>query len=376
MEKIALTALRRLSANPLVYCLFHIKEEGREEFLGELYSRGGELDLLGYLSDLILKDENAFSLTLAKGKTPSKYVIKAFFDDAGKIFDMARSAQGPDFEIGKIKYGLDGGEKNFETLKNFYLKHGCGDLIGNVAFDYDGERLVPIENVSKTTLKDLKEYESEKREVIFNTENFISGSPFYNMLLYGDRGTGKSSTVQALINEYSGKGLRLIQLDKKYIGRLNDVRRLVGGTKLKFLLFIDDLTLSPDDRNLPAFKAALEGSVYDWDNCMVVATSNRRHIIKESFTDRDADIHPGDANQDIISLSDRFGLTVLFSTTGKEGYLSIVRQLSKDMELKTKDLDALAEKWAMYHGGRSPRCAKQFCLYVSACEKSKKEIDF
>ncbi|MCD8201503.1 MAG: ATP-binding protein [Clostridia bacterium] len=377
-----LTVLRNLCGNPLVYCLLNIEKEGRDAFLGEIYARGAETDILGYLSALILRDENAFSLACAKGERPSKYVVRAYRNDVKTIFDAAQNAERKegekDFRLGKQDEKLtENTEENLVAgLMNFHLTNGYGDFIGNRAFDYDGEKLVPIENVAKTRLSDLKDYEDEKRQVMFNTENFLSGFPFYNTLLYGDRGTGKSSTVQAITNEYAERGLRLIQLDKKYIGRLDEVRKLVRGLKLKFILFIDDLTLSHDDPSLPAFKAALEGTMYDWDNCMVVATSNRRHIIHESFSDRDGDIHPGDAKEDIISLSDRFGLTVMFSSTGREGYLSIVTQLAEDYSLKTKEITPLAERWALYHGGRSPRVAKQFCLYALACENTGRKIDF
>ena len=192
------------------------------------------------------------------------------------------------------------------------------------------------------------------------------------MLLYGDRGTGKSSTVHAMLNAYSDSGLRLIELDKSQLPSVKEIKQQVAPLPLKFILFIDDLTLDEQDDKTSALKSAIEGSSVDSNNVMVVATSNRRHVIKEKFSDRDNSVHPADSIEEQLSLSDRFGITVMFSSTDRAEYLSIVNQLAADLKLTTpkKQLEALAERWAIVNGGRSPRRAKQFTDFVYSCERS------
>ncbi|MDE5766868.1 MAG: ATP-binding protein, partial [Clostridia bacterium] len=208
--------------------------------------------------------------------------------------------------------------------------------------------------------------------------DFIDGLPYSHMLLYGDRGTGKSSTIHAMLNRYCDNGLRLIEVEKDNLKDIKKIKQQVADLPLKFIIFIDDLALSEQDEKNSLLKSAIEGSLLNGKNVMIVATSNRRHVIKESFSDRENSVHPADSIEEQLSLSDRFGLTVMFSSTDKASYLSIVRQLAKDYRLTTSDksLEALAERWAIINGGRSPRRAKQFIDYVYACEQSKREIDF
>ena len=198
------------------------------------------------------------------------------------------------------------------------------------------------------------------------------------MLLYGDRGTGKSSTVHAMLNAYCDKGLRLIELNKNDLLFIKEIKQRLAPLPLKFIVFIDDLTFGEQDDRVSALKTAVEGSVIYGNNVMIVATSNRRHVIKESFSERDNSVHPSDNMEEQLSLSDRFGLTVMFSTTGKSEYLSIVEQLAADRKLSTskEQLAILAERWAILNGGRSPRRAKQFTDFIYSCEKSGRAIEF
>ncbi len=371
-----LTVLRNLNGDSLVYLLLH-GDNPHDLFLGELYSRGGEENFLSSLSELIICDKNALSTALANGKKPSEYVVKSYFKDVKTLLDAAEhAAERGGFNLGEVKYNLQFGENCLNYLTEFYRTHGFGMFINNIAFYFDGENLKPIKNPADTKLSDLKNYESEKKALIFNVENFLNGMPFGNTLLYGDRGTGKSSTVQAVLNEFSTKGLRLIQLDKQYLDKLSEVRDLIYGNPLKFIIFIDDLSLSQETPAISAFKAALEGSFSRSLNSMVIATSNRRHIIKENYADRQNDLHPDDAIQDSISLSDRFAVTIMFSSTGKSEYLSIVTQLAEQAGIRADNLCDLAERWALLRGGRSPRTAKQFCDYAYSCVKRNQNIDF
>ncbi len=370
-----LTVLRGLNGNTLIYSLLH-RDENEEQFLGELYACGGERDLFGCISEIIVCDSNALSFNCANGTEPSDYVKTAFYRDVKTIFSAATRVSADCYALGAAKYGLDEGIKGFARLSEFYRRNGYGKFIKNKAFRYADGELQPIKCTSMTKLENLKGYESEKSAIIFNVENFLNGLPFSDTLLYGDRGTGKSSTVQAILNEYSDRGLRLIQLDKSDIGELDAVRELLRDNPLKFIIFADDLSLDSHTPGLSAFNAALDGSVTYSPNSMVLATSNRRHLLTESYTERQNDLHPEDAIQDSISLSDRFGLTVLFTAVGKDEYLSIVRQLCEQSGIREKNMAALAERWAILKGGRSPRAAKQLCDYAVACERRNLPIDF
>ena len=181
-----------------------------------------------------------------------------------------------------------------------------------------------------------------------------------------------------MLNAYCGKGLRLVELDKNDLPSIKKIKQQLAPLPLKFIIFIDDLTLDEQDERTSALKSAVEGSVVYGNNVMIVATSNRRHVVKESFSERDNSVHPADSIEEQLSLSDRFGLTVMFSSTDKAQYLSIVRQLAADCELTTPSerLETLAERWAIQNGGRSPRRAKQFVDFVYACERSGRAIDF
>jgi hypothetical protein len=199
------------------------------------------------------------------------------------------------------------------------------------------------------------------------------------MLLYGDRGTGKSSTIHAMLNKYFNDGLRIIELNKENMLDIPQIRSIIANNPLKFIIFIDDLSLGEYDEKVSSLKASLEGSISGGsDNAMIVATSNRRHIVKESFNDRENSIHPTDSMAEQLSLSDRFGLTVNFSTTDKAEYLDIVKKLADDRQLKidSEKLFSLAERWALVKGGRSPRRAKQFIDLAYSCEKRNIEIEF
>ena len=357
--------------------------EDKNNFYFMVYDRGAENAFLTELCRLILTDENAFSKTCASGGIPSAYLLDAYADDLEIIFAAARTLEGDEhMNLGNATPPFDGelnGEKCAENLVDFYAAHGYGAFIEYRAFTYDGTKLIPIPKTSTVTVDELKNYRTEKKLVEDNILNFLSDLPYANMLLYGDRGTGKSSTVHAMLNKYFDDGLRIIEISKENMLCIPAVRELVADNPLKFIIFIDDLSLDEYDEKVSSLKAGLEGSVSGGtENVMIAATSNRRHIVKESFSDRENSVHPGDSIAEQLSLSDRFGLTVMFSTTDKSEYLSIVGQLADDAGIKTdrQQLFALAERWALTKGGRSPRRAKQFADLAYACEQRGVPIDF
>ncbi|MBQ8882613.1 MAG: ATP-binding protein, partial [Clostridia bacterium] len=221
-----------------------------------------------------------------------------------------------------------------------------------------------IVSADKISLDSFIGYESERQSVIDNTQAFVDGHPALNTLLYGDAGTGKSSTVKAVANAFFDKGVRLIELRKDQLCHLPFVMGKIADNPLKFIIFIDDLSFNRSDDNFSMLKAALEGSASaKADNAVIYATSNRRHIIKESFGDRDGDdVHINDTLQETLSLSERFGLTVFFSKPNKNLYLTIVKQLAKKwgVSMDENELEIKAEAFALRKGNRSARCAEQF----------------
>ena len=333
--------LRNLSNNNLISSLLEYCEENTEEkyvrFLAEIFSAGAEERLLSTVQNLILRDENAFSVKCAEGENPSKYLIKAYLEDLQTVTTALGRLEDSDyFRIGApLPLFEENGDGLIYELKKFYRRNGYGKFIGVKAFSYADGELVPVDYTDPITLDDLKNYASERAVIENNIKNFLDGLPYSHMLLYGDRGTGKSSTVHAVLNAYAERGLRIVEIEKENLLKINRIKRQVTPLPLKFILFIDDLTLSEQDEKASSLKAAIEGSVAGCNNVMIVATSNRRHLVKESVSERENSIHPSDSMEEQLSLSDRFGLTVMFSSTDKAEYLSIVRQLAEDFNLKT-----------------------------------------
>ena len=225
--------------------------------------------------------------------------------------------------------------------------------------------LTPVRYPDPQRLSELPGYERERQKIIENTKALLAGLPAANVLLYGDAGTGKSSTVKALANEFRGDGLRLVEIKKHQLYQMPALMDDLADNPLKFILFIDDLSFSSNDDNFAALKAILEGSVGGRSrNVAVYATSNRRHLVKETMSDRMAgdDIHAGDTRQELMSLSARFGLTVTFQRPDKALYETIVMDLAQRcrVQMPSDQLMMRAEAFALRAGGRSPRVAKQF----------------
>lgn len=358
-------------------------ERDEAEFLAALYKCGGELSLLKALSEKILYDENAFSTAAAAGKS-NGYLKNAFLSDVELIFGAAEKAErqnrGKFYASGTADERLSAplGE-SVNRLEGFYRQFGYGNFIRCSAFTFQSGDLRPVANAPAVQLSDLKDYEEEKRLIAANIENLLGGLPFLDMLLYGERGTGKSSTVHAMSNRYFPRGLRIVELHKNDLLALPKLKERLSGIPLKFMIYIDDLSLEDGDERFTALKAALEGSLgVTAENTMICATSNRRHIVKESFSDRKDSIHENECLQEQLSLSDRFGLTVLFSSTSKPQYLSIVKQLAGDLGLSMPEdeLFRLAEQWALSRGGRSPRRARQFVDTAYSAEKRGIPVEF
>ena len=244
-------------------------------------------------------------------------------------------------------------------------KHGYGIYAKYRMFYINSQnQIVPVKNPDKVRLSSLVSYEQEKKVIMDNTNALLEGRPAANILLTGDAGTGKSSTIKAVVNELYTKGLRILEVRKDQLREIPAILDELNTNPLKFILFIDDLSFQKDDDNFSALKAILEGSVSaKSSNVVIYATGNRRHLVKETFSDRDGDdIHRNDTMQEIISLSERFGIQLTFQKPTKQVYLEIVHNLAKTkgLNMDEAELDMLAERFAINRGGRSARAANQF----------------
>lgn len=248
-------------------------------------------------------------------------------------------------------------------------KKGYGLFAKHHVFTVENGQLVPVKYPDPQRLSELPGYEKEREKVIANTKALLAGMPANNVLLYGDAGTGKSSAVKAIANEFAPEGLRLVEVKKNQLYQIPDLMDKLAANPLKFILFIDDLSFTANDDNFAALKAILEGSVGGRaKNIAVYATSNRRHLIKETLTDRTGDdIHEADTRQELMSLSARFGLTVTFQRPEKARFETILAELAKQhgIDMPMDQLLVKAEAFAIRAGGRSPRVAKQF---IEQCE--------
>ena len=254
------------------------------------------------------------------------------------------------------------------TFLNYYQAYGYGDIANYRAFHWDKEKkLIGIRHFEAIKLTDLVGYQHQKDMLIQNTEAFATGKPANNVLLVGARGTGKSSSVKALANTYYEKGLRLIQISKSQLIELPKIMETLRQlASKKFILFLDDLSFEPFEIEYKYLKSAIEGGVESRpDNVLIYATSNRRHIIKENWQDRDDtqdELYRADSVNETISLSDRFGLTIHFLSPNQDEYLAIIDHLlqKEKIVLDKEDLRIQALRWEMTHSGRSGRVAQQF----------------
>ena len=270
----------------------------------------------------------------------------------------------------------------FDLITEHYKTHGVGMFGFNKAFRIagtgDAMEFCPINNADEIRLSDLIGYEIQKKELVRNTLAFCEGRKANDVLLYGDSGTGKSSSVKAVLNEYCDRGLRMIEIYKYQFRDLSNVIARIKKRNYKFIIFIDDLSFEEDEVEYKFLKAVIEGGVESRpENVLIYATSNRRHLIKEMWSDRDdmeysGEIHRSDTMEEKLSLSSRFGITINYSVPSYQEYLDMVKTLAEwegllDVtdEKAVQELLAEARKWEIRHGGVSGRTAKQFIHYIA-----------
>ena len=340
-------------------------------FVSRLYGSGAP-SLGEYIKTLAENDENIYIKTVGRGETPPSEIEKSMQNELftlGAVSELTKDEllsglENPDFLPDFPSRKIDIAEDYRLRAENIG-KYGYGIYAQNTMFYIDGSgRIIPVMHPDSVRLCDLADYEREKKIILDNTRALLDGKPAANMLLTGDAGTGKSSTVKAVVNELKDDGLRILEIRKEQLREIPAVLDELSQNPLKFILFIDDLSFTKDDDNYSALKAVLEGSVSARSqNVAIYATSNRRHLVKESFSDRDGDdVHRNDTLQELISLSDRFGIQVTFSRPDKSTYLDIVHHLAAEhgIKIKPEELDLQAEAFALSRGGRSARAARQF----------------
>ncbi|MDQ7094437.1 ATP-binding protein [Desulfosporosinus sp. PR] len=260
-------------------------------------------------------------------------------------------------------------------LRQFHRQYGCGLFARSIAFiweRYEGQGfLKSVARPDPITLNELVDYQDERSKILENTLQFLKGYPANNVLLYGDRGTGKSSTVKAILNAYHSRGLRMIEVPKAFLADFPQIIRLLTNRAQKFILFVDDLVFGDNEENYTSLKAVLEGGLESkTSNILIYATSNRRHLVKEYFSERaglhsgnrDEEVHAGDSMQEKLSLADRFGINVVFSSPDQKQYLKIVEGIASQRQLSIEQsvLHKEALQWALWYNGRSARTARQF----------------
>ena len=377
----SLAIFRALLSDPVVSALLdylNSREKATSEavskyaaFVSSLYGTE-KRTLAGYIQHIVNNDENAYIRMIGQGKQPwpeMEAQVERELEILQAVADLTPET---------LREGLDWdgylpifATKSLNIVESYHQRctnihrFGFGLYAKHIMFYIgEGNRIVPVINPDQIRLSSLVDYKREQQIILDNTVALLEGKPAANILLTGDAGTGKSSTVKAVVNELHDRGLRILEVRKEQLHAIPAILDELNTNPLKFILFIDDLSFQKDDDNFSALKAILEGSVSAKSrNVVIYATSNRRHLVKESFSGRDGDdIHRNDTIQEIISLSERFGIQVTFQKPNKEIYLGIVRHLAeeKGVKMDADELDMLAERFALGRGGRSARAATQF----------------
>ena len=379
----ALVLFRALLEDDAVSAFLQVKsktEVGEAEaaaragaFIAALYRKRDNLS--DYIVNLVLEDENAY-IRRAAEETLTENYQKALQNELEVLQDFSDLTAAEFHAFTQLSFPLPAWQNTAvdlcavytERVKNI-AKSGYGMFAKYDMFSLKDGIMVPVRHPDPQRLADFSGYAPERSRIIANTKALLQGNPCNNVLLYGDAGTGKSSTVKAIVNEYKDEGLRLIEVKKNELFYLPDIMDALAKNPLKFIIFIDDLSFAADDSDFGALKAILEGSVSGRSrNIVIYATSNRRHLVKERLSDRDGDdLHLQDTIQELTSLSARFGLKVTFSKPDKKLYESIVRDLAKQhgIDIPEEELFIKAEAHALRNGGRSPRTAKQFIEYLA-----------
>ena len=371
----SLCIFRSLLKDPVISSLCSYLEapanSAYAEFAATIYNANGG-NISEYVREICENSENVYVKTVGRGEEIPSYLYDALVAELDVLQEVAELTPDKLRRLIEYKGFLPEFTCSALQLKDSYIhrtknigKYGYGIYAKNRMFYVDEQNtIVPVYNPDKTALSDLVDYERERQIIIDNTKALLDGKPAANILLTGDAGTGKSSTVKAVANALWNEGLGIIEVRKDQLRAIPKILDELSVNPLKFVLFIDDLSFLKDDDNFNALKAVLEGSVTAKSkNVVIYATSNRRHIIKEKFSDREGDdVHRNDTMQELISLSERFGIHITFSKPTKQTFLHIVHHLADEngIQMPAEELELLAERFALERGSRSARLARQF----------------
>lgn len=387
-------------AGLLYECIHRLLEmAGNHGFYGNLWHC--------YLSNLLVNNENSYSRaceirggvegTINQAVLHDIVIFKEFFDY--DFTHMVQTLQAEGFDLVTEYVASDSESKVYnsrirericslavkftqdhtpdemkDTLTEFYKDYGVGKFGLHKAFrvvhEEKGVEIVPIKNIAHVHLDDLVGYEIPKQKLIENTEAFVEGRKANNCLLFGDAGTGKSSSIKGIANAYYEKGLRIIEVYKHQFQDLNEVITQIKNRNYKFIIYMDDLSFEDFEIEYKYLKAVIEGGLEKKpQNVLIYATSNRRHLVREKFSDKEErrdDLHAGDTVQEKLSLVSRFGVTIFFAAPDKKEFQNIVKVLANRYQVSMPQEELLQEanKWELAHGGLSGRCAQQFIDYL------------
>lgn len=330
-----------------------------------------------YIISRLANDENVMAKLLGEGFELGSDLKNAALSDLEQIMDVLNTMTGFQYtpSMHKMRFceeyqasikemtEASSAKELLPLIINHYKTLGTGLFARHIAVLCSKDGLSGIESPDTTSFDSLIGLEHIKKILIDNTELFLSGERANNVLLFGDRGTGKSSCVKALLNMYHKQGLRVIELPKNCITLIPELYKQLAGRPQKFILYLDDLSFEKHEPEYRSLKVSMEGQLGSIpQNVLIFATSNRRHLIKENWKDREGgDVHAGDNMQEMLSLSERFGISLVFSAPNQKEYLDIVKELlaRKGIEIN-EDIEKKAIAWQMNYGGRTPRCASQF----------------
>lgn len=343
-------------------------------FSKALYEESG--NLTGFVKQYVLNDENIYLTNTLYGKEISPVIRECATQELDALGQLAQISSAEMKALIDYNGFLPDWDTSDCDLKSEYASmladlstKGHGIFAAYRMFRVKDGVLIPVKNADGQTIDQLYGYQRERSQVLENTRALAEGKPASNVLLYGDAGTGKSSTIKACANAFYDQGVRLIEFDKTQLGEIPNIIEQLADYPLKFIFYIDDLSFGQNDDGFSALKGILEGNVTSYSkNIAIYATSNRRHLVKESMEARMGnDLHLNDTLQETMSLSARFGLTITFSKPEKDLYLEIVKSLAEEygLDVEEAELFRKAEAFAIRSNGRSPRTAKQFIQLVS-----------
>lgn len=351
-----------------------LQSDAASEFTSEYSDFANKLFYINYnfteyMLNLIVDSDNLYIRRYLR-KEDTTYIHNLLIDELNILQEFAtiEYEEIDSFNVQSCPYlinsKLDFVSIYMDKIKNIY-KLGFGIFANHRFFTYSKNAFQPVLSYDKINFKDMTGYKHQHNLLLNNIKAFVNGKKASNTLLYGDAGCGKSSSCKALINKYYKDGLRMIEVKRDQISELENIFESLADNPLKFILFIDDLSFKNNDIDYIYLKNVLEGAVtLNNDNCLIFATSNRRHLISESMKDRD-ELFLNDQLEETKSLSARFGLTITFTKPNKDLYLEIVKSLCIEKGLNYNEkIIGEAEKFALRNNGRSPRTAQQFIIYI------------